>query len=96
MVVQRHGDFLKSQLQQHFGDELSFRRPNKRNTAQLMFRSNVPPGPLIERCSQLLAAGEEAAQDGDNLSLDDMPEIDVESNLPRSAALQCILCSIPP
>ena len=44
------------------------------------------PGLLIECCSQLLAAAEEAAQDGDNLSLDDMPEIDEESNLPRSAA----------
>ena len=67
------GCFLKARLQGHFGDRLSFHRPRRRNLAQFVFSSSAAPGPLIELCMQLTADAEKRMEDGEDMSVSDMP-----------------------
>ena len=64
-------DKLKVRLVKHFGSQLCFHRPQKRNESQYVFSSAVPAGPLVERCLQLEAAAEQPSSDED-ISIDDI------------------------
>ena len=56
-------DHLKSRLKRHFGDDLTFHRPKKRNVCEYVFSSSVPAGPLVEKCALAMQAADDAAED---------------------------------
>ena len=62
-LVSYRAYLLKARLVNRFGDVLTFHRPRKRNLSEYVFSSNVPPGPLINKCAMALAAMEHAAED---------------------------------
>ena len=64
---------LKARLKARFGDALSFHRPQKRNMSEYVFNSNVPAGPLVEKCALALAAADRAADE--SLSVEDIVDV---------------------
>ena len=56
-------DHLKSRLKRHFGDDLTFHRPKKRNVCECVFSSSVPAGPLVKKCTLAMQAADDAAED---------------------------------
>ena len=78
---------LKARLVKHFGDALSFHRPRKQNESQYVFRTSVNPGPLIELCIQLEAAEEQRVDHGEDMDIDDIPDVRNEDTQRNDDAL---------
>ena len=88
------GDFLKARLQGHFGDRLSFHHPRRRNLAQFVFSSRAAPGPLIELCTQLTADAEKRMEDGEDMSVSDMPDTNALSQMMLWLLILLALCTL--
>ena len=88
-VISYRSYLLKTRLLEHFGDALTFHRPQKRNLAEYVFSSNVPPGPLVEKCSQAMAALETLQ---DSYSVDDNALLPPADESPLSTLFKAALC----
>ena len=69
---------LKARLVRHFGNQLSFHRPQKRNVTEFVFSSAVAPGKLVEMCALAMANAQRAVEE--NFSASDILDLPPDSD----------------
>ena len=54
---------MKARLIDHFHEQLSFHRPQKRNVTEFVFSRDLPTGILVEKCALAIEAAERAVDE---------------------------------
>ena len=76
---------LKTRLIHHFGNALTFHRPQQRNVFEYVFSSKVSRGPIVEKCAKALKTLDNFKETAASMDIDgESPEYEESPGPTRS------------